>query len=89
MQQPPREPAEKTLDPGQSLQECRKGDPSILVDAGFIKIYTRFLFLLQCEARLTTHQLHHKTETQILILEQIFLWPDVRVSLSYDSEDGP
>ena len=71
MLQPPREP-EKTLDSGQSLQECRKGDPSILVDAGFIKIYARFLFLLQCEARLTTHQLHHKAETQILILEQIF-----------------
>ena len=84
-----REPAEI---PWTRANHCRsagrEGDPSILVDAGFIKIYTRFLLLLQREARLTTHQLHRKTETQTLLLEQI-LWPDVRVSLSYNSEDGP
>lgn len=39
----------------EQANHCRKGNPSILVDPGFIKIYTRFHLLLQHEARLIHH----------------------------------
>lgn len=70
---------------------CRKGNPSILVDPGFIKIYTRFHLLLQHEARLYTHQQFLTTRKKLkhLILKNRYstdtfycLWPHMRVSLS-------
>ena len=50
---------------------CRKGNPSILVDPGFIKIYTRFHLLLQHEARLTHHPVSPQERNSNTLSEQI------------------